>query len=489
MSDKKPKESPKPEAPDVTPEPEPDLQPSPDADAAPAPSPQPQPDAVPQAAPQSQSAAPLNLDQPAANMSKEGEEAPEENQEEVPQVAPDSGVIPPALIPKTPEQEALEATDRQMAFGQDMTEGRIAPKSVMDLYANSGTLGKIGAIFGLLVSGAGAGLTHQPNALMELMNKEIERDLDAQKTTASNKQNWYRLSLAHEMQNKQIEKMEVEKYAQQAAGYEHTVAGDLARIRLKRLARPDDKMTASDNAANLMSLTALHDTQLQINKMQPGTQRAAAQSMLDDQLRPAVTAKIQERNLNTAKRKQLAGALQGDKAPDSPVQSVDYTKLQQKEEAARQDELLGAAPHITSGQYKEIRDDATKADVIRNNEAMFYHNFSKLNSYPLKGSGALSKELYEAETALLPPDLKKLMPSLQDFLSGAAKEKYQNGMKSFRIQEEGLQGLNIDPSLKRPPPKYPSPFKSKGEGGQEIKIDKNGVKWRRGPNGEKVRAD
>ena len=70
--------------------------------------------------------------------------------------------------------DANELKRESDAWAQDLANGHIEPKTYHDLYAKKDTLGKIGTLFGLLVSGAGAGLSHQPNAVMELMNKEIK---------------------------------------------------------------------------------------------------------------------------------------------------------------------------------------------------------------------------------------------------------------------------------------------------------------------------
>lgn len=88
-------------------------------------------------------------------------------------------------ITLSPTTDQLDERDRRTAT--DLAKGAIKPKTYHDLFAEKSTLGKIGSIFGLLVGGAGAGLSHQPNMLMEMMNKELERDLEAQQKTAQNK--------------------------------------------------------------------------------------------------------------------------------------------------------------------------------------------------------------------------------------------------------------------------------------------------------------
>lgn len=102
-----------------------------------------------------------------------------------------------------PPAQKLMSNDQ--ALMQDLNNGHITPKSYGDLFANSGTLGKIGAIFGLMVSGAGAGLSHQPNMMMEMMNREIERDLEAQKHSKYNQINLLKLSQQGKLNNAEID--------------------------------------------------------------------------------------------------------------------------------------------------------------------------------------------------------------------------------------------------------------------------------------------
>ena len=62
------------------------------------------------------------------------------------------------------------------------------------IFAKKDTLGKIGTMFGLLIGGAGAGLAHQPNMLMEMMNNQIKNDLQAQEQSSLNKQSFLKIN-------------------------------------------------------------------------------------------------------------------------------------------------------------------------------------------------------------------------------------------------------------------------------------------------------
>ena len=74
-----------------------------------------------------------------------------------------------------------ELNQEDQKWAQDLANQHITPKTYGDLFAEKGTLGKIGMIFGMLASGAGSGLAHQQNNLMQVLNSEISNDLESQK--------------------------------------------------------------------------------------------------------------------------------------------------------------------------------------------------------------------------------------------------------------------------------------------------------------------
>ncbi len=122
-----------------------------------------------------------------------------------PQAAPSA---PVPVAPPTPSQEIKQEGD---AYNQDLQMGHIKPETYSDLFAKKSTLGKIGTMFGLLISGAGSGLAHQSNAVMDMMNREISNDLEAQKATQSNAQNIYQLNLKHQMQQADIKNQQIQQ--------------------------------------------------------------------------------------------------------------------------------------------------------------------------------------------------------------------------------------------------------------------------------------
>lgn len=138
---------------------------------------------------------------------------------------------PPEQRKATLTQDLTNEADAQL---RDIAQGHIAPKTYSDLFYYKGgdkvngetsTLSKIGKIFGMLAGGIGAGLTKEPNAYLEMMNKELEKDLDAQKTSATNAHNFIQMaqqghlndaSIALQKQQGQLTGAQAEQVKQEA---------------------------------------------------------------------------------------------------------------------------------------------------------------------------------------------------------------------------------------------------------------------------------
>lgn len=90
------------------------------------------------------------------------------------------------------------------AWMKDLQDGHIKPETYQSLFHNKDTTGKIGTLFGLLVSGAGSGLAHQSNAVMDMMKQTIDNDLQAQIHSKQDAVNYLRLGQQHEMNKAQI---------------------------------------------------------------------------------------------------------------------------------------------------------------------------------------------------------------------------------------------------------------------------------------------
>ena len=87
----------------------------------------------------------------------------------------------------------------------DINQGHIDPKTLGDLFADRSVPGKIGMLIGMMMSGAGSGLAHQPDKYMGLINDQLNRDFEAQKSSAANQQNFLKLSQENELRKANIE--------------------------------------------------------------------------------------------------------------------------------------------------------------------------------------------------------------------------------------------------------------------------------------------
>lgn len=159
-----------------------------------------QPQPVPQAAP-----APQPMPQQPQAAAPQAP-APQPDQ---PNVIPRTQVAP-ADYSQLPAQQANQFLQEDIAYAHDLNNGHITPKTYSDLFAEKSTLGKIAGVFGLLLGGAGSGLTHQPNAALQMMDNIIQRDVDAQKNSKSNAQNLYKLNLDRRMNDASIQKLQAE---------------------------------------------------------------------------------------------------------------------------------------------------------------------------------------------------------------------------------------------------------------------------------------
>lgn len=110
---------------------------------------------------------------------------------------------PQVQMAAMPIKAPQEDMDEHVKFATDIANGLIHPKTYSQLYGEQNTLGKIGTLFGLMLSGAGSGLTHQPNMVMEMMNKEIDRDFEKQKANKEGARNFLSIQYAHDLQEAQ----------------------------------------------------------------------------------------------------------------------------------------------------------------------------------------------------------------------------------------------------------------------------------------------
>ena len=230
--------------------------------------------------------------------------------------------------PDLPAKVEQHLNQQSEMFANELAAGHIHPKTISDLYGSKDTLGKIGMIFGLMVSGAGSGLAHQTNAALDLINKELDRDLEAQKASNTNAQSWYNYTLQHQRDLSQIEKTksELPLIAAQArladanaalnAAYASKVPADIqAALAAVDKARADAYLTTTEAdlqnkkneilggdtssshiAKGRMMIGAGQHLQNWIDKQPPGPQKDNMQNVYDTQIAPAIGAAVTDKN-------------------------------------------------------------------------------------------------------------------------------------------------------------------------------------------------
>ncbi len=272
-----------------------------------------------------------------------------------PQAAPsdqpeETAATPAATMPQQPAeptaaQDAQNMNNHDLLLQQDMAMGKIQPKTYNDLYHEKSTLGKLGTLFGLVIGGAGAGLTHTSNPVLDMMDKEIERDLHGQQSSNTNTQNWYNMAKAHELQRYQQEKLHAETQSQLIGNIGHGYETAITKEKLRQTAPGADTTIpdiatnalihagAVNKAGNAMRIGLGQTFQDTLNKMGPGQAKQVGQNVLNNQIWPAINAKNAQKNAVTAARKKAIKAVAGTlkNAPASndaaPQNQVDEDKL------------------------------------------------------------------------------------------------------------------------------------------------------------------
>jgi hypothetical protein len=395
-----------------------------------------------------------------------------------PAVMPVAGTVDvvgqrPAPAPEpAPEPTVAQDLDNEAStFADDVHRGQIHPKTMSDLFAEKSTLGKIGTIFGLMISGAGAGLQRQPNALLELMQKEIDRDLDAQKTSNSNSQNWLKLSHEYQMQKGQIGKLGAETLATIAGTSK--IPSEIGETEARtRVLDADANLKSYEAAKTRMMIGAISHLGGIVDSMPPGPARDNAQTTLNNVLKPAVISDIQSRNKRTQDQIDLRDAVRGktkSQEPQDDGNGVDLRKMQQLRKQGAALEAAGA-PGIggmSASQEATAREEAGHVAQNRAISKMFVDSFNRLDQ-AFRG-GFINQNQRDAEIASLGQQmaqrignstsqkeyeriLQSMFPNATDW-GGAREAKFRHGLESLKALEAGTPTLDMF-GLKTPYPAY-----------------------------------
>lgn len=180
-----------------------------------------------------------------------------------PQAPQQPSSVPPAQMgPKS----AAQLLQEYQSIHSDVMNGHINPLTYHQLlwqeqqpdgtWKDKGTLGKIGTLFGLALSGMGSGLAHQPNQLMQMMDNTIARNVDAQIHDKTNGQNMYKMLL-----NQQLNEADV---AAKQAGIKLTESQVKVNEKLAQLhAATMTKMLSTSDAFNQIAKQSANNPQAQ----------------------------------------------------------------------------------------------------------------------------------------------------------------------------------------------------------------------------------
>lgn len=374
-----------------------------------------------------------------------------------PQVMPDAGtvdVIAQRPPPPNPQQVAQDMTNHDLEFQKDLAMGHVKPETYQSLFAKKDTLGKIGTLFGLLVSGAGAGLTHQPNAVLEMMNKEIMNDFDAQKNTQAGAQNWYQLSKAHELQRAQMEQMGVQNIATLTQASKVPAEIQQMEANVKNT-EADAALKWSTNAINRMKISAVQNLQDQANKLTPGPEKERAQKGVD-LLSSSVQQDIGKSNLATADKMAAREKLRAAAEAPAADPGVDMDKFNRMIAQSRANQNLGVEGMMNEGDISKASQEATAVADNRVTAKIYDDSYKKLDK--AFAAGALNPQLRAALLSTLGTEIARatagrynaaeaqaqadgMFPSVKDWGSSRA-EKYRKSMEYFEGQEAGTTTLN-----------------------------------------------
>lgn len=375
-----------------------------------------------------------------------------------PAAVPDASqsFINPAPISPTPTAQEMNAHDDD--FHQALQQGAITPEKYPDLLANKSTAGKIMTLFGLMVSGAGSGLSHQPNLLMDMMNKEIDRDLEAQKQTKANAMNMWNLNYQHQLQQLQARQI--------AAGIPLTQANT-------ELAKQQAAIAAQTAAKNKITLDML-------NRLQNASANSpAAQATLNNIIAPAVIQGNNQRNQQTAAQLQTVGAL-GGQQPQNPTNidsGVDLNKLNKMQVAGSllhgQGVPVDPSQGIDPAELGKVREEQGKVQQNRENLKNYSTIFNKLDAAHAAGRlnpadrQALITPLMDQmgyQLGLGQEGTKELATSLFPEATdwGATRnDKFKQGLQHFKVLEQNT------PTLDSYGLKTPFPNLGLGQGAQK----------------------
>lgn len=354
-----------------------------------------------------------------------------------PEVAPVNPLMPtgqPAPAPAMPKPGALisqiinpsaqEMNLEDLSWAKDLANRHIKPKTYKDLFQDNSTSGKIGMLFGVIMGGIGSGLTHQPNAALQMMDKILERDFEAQKSSKENANNFLRTEYAHQMHIAQKKLLEA-----QAAGIPLQNKQIMAKI---KDIDADSELKSQTATMNKLKITAMQEMQDLINNL-PGDRQPQGQNFLDTVIAPKWTADIQKANEQTAAQLQARAILRDQK--DQPSKGLlDEQRFQAQQMRLRlagmddtaKDRESRYIPELgfASLQMSEAEKNKINTGISFQNQLQGFINWSR------EHEGSLSPAVVNEGKALA------------GHLSSAYREAIKGGV--YKEGEQGFIGKIID---------------------------------------------
>lgn len=422
-----------------------------------------------------------------------------------------NNVIPQAQMqpPDVANQLAQSHLQENQAFQQDLNNGHITPKTYSDLFhynkdgSERSTLGKIGMIFGMMVGGAGSGLSHQPNVALGMMDNVIKNDLAAQEKSKDNAQNFLRINQARLLNNAQVQQ------ALSSSQFTQTQ---------KQALLQSIKMKSYTQAYMDMASASLFHQIKEIKNLPEGTakQQAVQTAML-------TAAAIEKNNAQAA----VVGA-SGVKSLGNMYGGTDTTNAadpeQQFQDAMQNRENMGdkaAADSLRARHIRGVPGFANKAEGVPEAEKMVQNsdilneklqdvlNFAKqnrgsVNPAVIKQAAQKAHELTSFYNRSI--DGLGMTPGRLDWLDAQIKKNptslIQQVLGNNRVLQEikdsntrrtNTQLHDKGFAVKRDSPIHYTqqgslPQNQTPQAAPQYKTDANGVRWMRGPNGEAIRV-
>ncbi len=439
------------------------------------------------------------------------QEVPPQEVVEVPSAAPEKAqTVGPVTEEASPAPQAAPQAAPQYKlpdqgfydqdiskFSNEVESGKIKPETYSGLYAKKDTLGKIGTLFGLLLSGAGSGLTHQPNAVLDMMNKEIDRDLDAQQKSSENKRSFLSLAQAHEKQLADIRRMDYENQLTQGQLAMLPAEKKLKLAQANAMDAEHAGLAAKNYAENMAKVAAYGDLADKYKN------NPSAQAVLSGTIAPAIAQKISANNAqigaNSQRIMQQAATAQPASHETENPEGVDLPAMQKLIVKGQ----LGIPGAIPPGEVDKVEKEAKDIESNRAIARAYDDAFKKLNM--ATAAGKLNPKLRSAllsslnatiardttgryNTAEARDQISALFPDVTDYGSARA-EKYNTFMNKLRTNEREATSL-IRLGLKTPFPEYSFSNKSKKQavipGGGQASTSGPEVKTMGGVQYEKV---